>query len=132
MLDIDNFKKINDEHGHIVGDKILRYSGDILNNKLRLKTDLVARYGGDEFIVIRDLSKNRQGTRVSNIIENIFKDPIYIDGIKIDLYLSAGLSIYPDHGLEFEELIKIADAGLYEAKKYQESKVIEIIKGEEE
>jgi len=122
MLDLDNFKNINDSHGHLAGDKALKEVSKILENCVR-GDDLVIRYAGDEFIV---LLRGRGGAYVSpdtfeaagrRIIEEISKAVIKIDDAQVLVTFSAGLAVYPEHGKELEELIDSADKALYLAKE---------------
>ena len=115
-LDIDHFKKITDLHGHASGDRLLRMVADRLRGSVAT-SDLVVRMGGDEFVVIatgvRDL--NAAGTIASRIREKLGA-PFEVDGQEITVTSSVGVSVYPEHGADYEVLLKNADIALYESK----------------
>jgi diguanylate cyclase (GGDEF)-like protein len=116
MLDIDLFKRINDSLGHADGDALLITIGKRLLSTVR-ETDTVGRMGGDEFVIVMPDFKsledvNRCG---SEIVKNIAK-PIAIGNREINITVSVGLCIYPDDGLEAEQLLKSADDAMYVVK----------------
>lgn len=117
VCDLDNFKSINDEYGHITGDKALRYAAQTVQNVLR-KTDIVGRFGGDEFLIIQNAIAEEGDTEklIGRIFEELEK-PFVTDGISIHLNLSIGVSIFPDNTSDMEVLIHNADSAMYEAKK---------------
>lgn len=114
LLDLDHFKKINDTHGHDVGDEVLRRVSKRLRRALRVD-DYACRWGGEEFLVLLPAT-GRKGARVvaDKITEAIRSQPIGEVGLTVTA--SAGLSIYPEHGTASELLIKRADQALYAAK----------------
>jgi len=118
MIDIDNFKKINDTYGHDIGDKVLRNLGIFLNSKKR-KNDIVARYGGEEFVIIlSDTDKIDALKFVINLIENI-KENIKIEidkSFTLGVTVSIGISVFPYDSENKNNLIKIADENLYYTK----------------
>jgi diguanylate cyclase (GGDEF)-like protein/PAS domain S-box-containing protein len=115
-LDIDHFKKINDLHGHACGDRLLQMVADRLRASVAA-SDLVVRMGGDEFVVIatgvRDVSS--AGAIASRIREKLGAT-FEVDGQEITVTSSVGVSVYPDHGADYEVLLKNADIALYESK----------------
>lgn len=115
MMDIDRFKLINDTYGHQTGDKILRRIGSILLENTRI-SDYCGRYGGEEFIVVLDNISQKNAVMVAeNIRKKIEGDLEYpIDNL---ITLSIGISHYPDHGSDIDELIFKADQSLYYAKE---------------
>lgn len=122
MLDIDNFKNVNDIYGHPKGDEVLRLLGLTLQNSVR-SSDIVARYGGEEFII---LLKNTNRDEVVLIAEKIRHEVemLKIPGIAYSITISLGISLYPTHSRYKEELIVKADQALYYAKEMGKNKVI--------
>ena len=110
MLDIDYFKKINDTYGHQTGDKVLKHFASLIKNNIR-KTDIVIRYGGEEFLVFFPNTKKEEAYIVLHKIKNILAKED-VDGIKYTF--SAGIA---DEGETLAEMIQIADERLYKAKK---------------
>ena len=114
MIDLDNFKQINDTYGHRVGDEVLFKVADFIKNNVR-KTDIVARYGGEEFVIILKNVKEddvlKIGEKISKGIENL-----YIPIIDKNITISIGISMFPKHSHFKEELIIKADQALYIAK----------------
>ncbi|MDH7574850.1 MAG: diguanylate cyclase [Candidatus Saccharicenans sp.] len=116
MLDLDFFKVINDTYGHSFGDLVLIEAGKILKQLTR-KTDTVARFGGDEFtILLGELHAGTTGLQIAERIVQAFNLPMTVDNRKLVVTASLGLALFPDHGLEPEELLKRADLALYAAK----------------
>jgi diguanylate cyclase (GGDEF)-like protein/PAS domain S-box-containing protein len=116
MLDLDEFKKVNDTHGHNVGDQLLKGVAIRLLNMFR-KGDTIARWGGDEFILL--LPEIRQAEVAKNVAERIlhsFHKPFDIDGLKITITASIGVTIFSDDGSDADTLIKNADIAMYHAK----------------
>lgn len=114
MVDLDNFKQVNDTHGHRIGDEVLSKVADYIKNNVR-KTDIVARYGGEEFIIIL---KNVEEDQAMKIGEKLRKgiEKLYIPAIENNITISIGLSMFPKHSHIKEELIIKADQALYIAK----------------
>jgi diguanylate cyclase (GGDEF)-like protein/PAS domain S-box-containing protein len=116
MLDLDNFKKVNDTHGHNVGDQLLKAVADRLVGMFR-KGDTIARWGGDEFILL--LPEIRQAEVAKNVADRIlasFNRPFELDGLKITITASIGVAIIADDGSDADTLIKNADIAMYHAK----------------
>ncbi len=116
FLDIDNFKEINDTYGHKTGDRVLTELAQILTKCTR-KSDVVSRFGGDEFLVLLSNIKDYDDfeiivSRISNEKNKI----LGCDGEKIDLSISMGISFYPNDGDNIDDLIEKADKAMYEAK----------------
>ncbi len=117
FLDLDKFKPINDSFGHDYGDEILKNVSKRLRKILREK-DIVARIGGDEFIVvIEDIADIKDTEFVIDKIFSIFDEPFSVLDRKFTLGCSFGISFYPDDGNSMDELIKNSDIAMYEAKK---------------
>ena len=115
MIDLDNFKQINDTCGHTVGDEILVYFSKVIKNSTR-KNAIIIRYGGDEFTIIIPESNEGAAQRVIERLEDRLKTPIHLDGEHFSLSFSYGIAVYPKDGKDIKTLIEIADKRLYEAK----------------
>lgn len=116
FVDLDNFKHINDSLGHGVGDQLLRTAADRLVACVRA-TDTVCRQGGDEFVILLGEIEHRQD--VSQVVEKLqaaFTVPQLIGVQKINLTLSIGISIYPEHGDNMDTLMQNADIAMYHVK----------------
>jgi diguanylate cyclase (GGDEF)-like protein/PAS domain S-box-containing protein len=117
FVDLDNFKRINDSLGHAVGDGVLVEVARRLAGVLRTG-DTVARLGGDEFLVVLP-SLARVGD-VEQVIEKMFgslREPIEVDGHRLHMSASAGIAMHPDDGVTADDLLRSADAAMYEAKR---------------
>ncbi|MBP8626877.1 MAG: diguanylate cyclase [Syntrophorhabdales bacterium] len=116
MLDLDRFKDVNDTYGHTTGDRLLRAVAKRLMSQIR-RGDTVARMGGDEFILIFTDLKDRYDAKIiaQKIIEE-FKPAIHFDGMKINITISIGIALYPEHGRDIDTLVKNADIAMYKVK----------------
>ena len=116
IIDLDNFRLVNDQFGHDVGDEVIIKAAENIKAPLR-ETDLVARMGGDEFIVMLKSLDNEWETM--NVVKNIlnkFQQPIIVNGREQMITCSIGVAVYPDHGQTAEELIKNANTALSQVK----------------
>lgn len=119
FVDLDDFKKINDRHGHAVGDGLLEQLGTLFNQVLG-EHDSVARFGGDEFIFcFPQLSDLAQAEQKVESIQKVLKQEFVIDGKVIYSSCSVGIAMYPDDGGTAAELITRADIVLYKSKAQQ-------------
>lgn len=117
MMDLDNFKDVNDTLGHNTGDRLLKAVSERMVGFLR-KTDTVARVGGDEFVLIfPETTKLEDSVKIADIILLEFKEPFVIDDHKIIITPSIGIAIFPDDGNDAETLVKNADIAMYHAKE---------------
>lgn len=117
FLDLDNFKHINDSLGHDEGDNLLKDVSERLKKHTR-SCDTLARHGGDEFIIlIDDLKKVENITKVVERIFSEFKKPFVLNGQVCFVTTSIGISIYPDDGEDGNTLLKNADIAMYRAKE---------------
>jgi len=116
-IDLDNFKPINDEMGHLAGDRALVAIGERLRSTLRA-SDTVARVGGDEFVVVLAAMKGREALALAadKIIASACR-PFEIDGTPCSVGFSMGVAIYPDDGLTIERVVCAADAAMYSVKR---------------
>lgn len=116
FIDLDEFKPINDTFGHAAGDAVLRAVGARLNASMRA-SDVVARVGGDEFVVvIRDIEHFEQAAVVVEKAMSSIPQPIDVEGRQITPVASAGVSLFPYDGTSFEELLQRADETMYRVK----------------
>jgi diguanylate cyclase (GGDEF)-like protein len=113
FIDVDNFKKINDIYGHEVGDKVLQYiSGILLSNTT--KKEIVARWAGDEFLIVSPFSDEKSEDVIIKRINNALKK--LSEEINIDVSVSIGNSVYPNDSKTLDGLLSIADREMYEMK----------------
>lgn len=109
MMDIDDFKKYNDTYGHPAGDKLLQDLAKFLLNAVRA-TDMIFRYGGEEFTVVLSRTFKQEAVEVAKRILNLERH-------KLPVTISMGLACFLDEGLTKDELIEQADSALYQAKR---------------
>ncbi|MCX7634311.1 MAG: diguanylate cyclase, partial [Syntrophales bacterium] len=116
LLDLDKFKEVNDHYGHNVGDELLRAVAQRLVSQLR-EGDTVARFGGDEFLVLLPgLKHARDASSLAQKIVRAISDPFSLGEVEVSVLASAGIAIYPDHGADGQILIQKADMAMYRAK----------------
>ena len=117
MLDLDNFKDVNDTLGHAMGDLFLKAIAERLSAELR-EGDTVARFGGDEFILILpDLKVIEDAIQVAQKIVDSFCKPFLVDTHQLVVTTSIGIAVYPNDGTDESILLKNADIAMYQAKK---------------
>lgn len=117
VLDIDNFKKINDTMGHAFGDEVLRAVGKGLRAEFRY-SDIIGRMGGDEFcILLKGLNNDALIIKEANRLLYFFRNLVVGDYVKYSATASIGAAVFPRDGENFEELYKAADKALYKAKR---------------
>jgi diguanylate cyclase (GGDEF)-like protein len=120
FIDLDNFKRINDSLGHLVGDALLRTVATRITASLRA-TDVVARFGGDEFVVLlanlaADGLHASDAAEVAHKLLAAISAPVDAEGRPLTVTPSVGIALYPGHGATSEELVKHADSAMYLAK----------------
>ncbi|MCK5259568.1 MAG: GGDEF domain-containing protein [Candidatus Omnitrophica bacterium] len=123
MIDVDFFKKFNDQYGHLTGDQILREVGLLINENIR-EIDIAGRYGGEEFCVILPDTDHQGAQYAAERIRKAIEDALikaYDASVKITV--SIGVSTFPGDGRKMDELIDKADWALYRAKKQGRNKV---------
>ncbi len=124
MCDLDFFKQVNDEHGHDVGDEVLKTVAGIMQESVRA-SDIVIRYGGEEFLILLTDCEIQKATEVAEKIRAAVEDQLFrIENLSIRKTLSIGVSIYPVDGEGFWECVKHADIALYQAKDSGRNKVL--------
>lgn len=117
-IDLDNFKLINDGHGHTIGDGILVGAANRLRHCVR-KSDVVARMGGDEFLVVMNGVDNEETLKLmTSKLKDEFKLPFKIQSHLIDVQASIGVSVFSNNNADAYTLIELADEAMYEAKKH--------------
>ena len=121
MLDIDNFKNVNDTYGHSKGDEVLKLIGGVIKSSVRT-SDIVGRYGGEEFVVLLKNTTREKSILIGEKIRSSI-EKLKVPGISHPITISLGISLYPNHGLHKEELIEKADQALYCAKETGKNKV---------
>jgi len=123
IVDLDEFKPVNDTYGHHVGDAVLKLMAERLMHSCR-SSDTVARLGGDEFVVVlEDLETMEDAIFSLHRSVETLNDTYHIESQSIQLSASAGLSFYPHHGTEIIPLLKAADEALYKAKRQGRNRV---------
>ncbi|MFC2061307.1 GGDEF domain-containing protein [Elusimicrobiota bacterium] len=115
MCDLDNFKKYNDTHGHPVGDKLLKKTASIIRNNI-YSSDFACRYGGEEFLIYVPMAEPAGVTKMAEKIRRLIKK-------NTTETISMGISYFPDHADDPENLVKAADSALYEAKEQGKNKI---------
>lgn len=121
FIDLDDFKRINDDFGHVVGDKVLRDVAARLNATIR-STDTVCRYGGDEFVVLlADLGPAMSATDWAATFCERLAAHCQFGGINVGLRASIGVAVYPDDGHDWEDLVRHADGAMYRARAQHRS-----------
>ena len=117
MCDLDFFKNVNDEHGHDVGDQVLKTTAVLLQNTLR-NSDIIVRYGGEEFLILlNDCEKDKVCSIAEKIRKTVEENIFRMNGIIIKQTLSIGISLLPDNTDSFWECVKFADIAMYKAKE---------------
>lgn len=115
-LDLDGFKQTNDVHGHAVGDQLLVAISERMSSKLRA-TDGLYRQGGDEFIVlISPLDSAETAEQLALRLIDSCRGPLLVAGRELNVTVSVGISLYPDHAETLPQLIQYADQAMYKAK----------------
>jgi|GEM_PF-984352 len=117
LLDLDNFKIINDSYGHDVGDELLKLAASRIRTALRAE-DIICRVGGDEFIVLVESVQNAQQIEaVAQSLLQALQTEFWITGRPLMVGVSIGASFYPQHGTDLNELKRHADVAMYSAKE---------------
>ena len=124
IFDLDHFKDVNDNYGHLVGDRVLRQVADTLRASLR-GHDVLGRYGGEEFALLMpgaDTAAAMAGTERARLA--VGERPVEAGRLSIPVTVSAGVAVYGPNGSDWESLLRSADAALYEAKRGGRNRVV--------
>lgn len=117
IFDIDHFKKFNDNYGHLVGDQVLVEVAKVIKTSFR-STDIKARFGGEEFVVLAAETKLEFAEAVANKVREAIKNNVVTtsEGKQLSVTVSIGVAYYPAHGNDIKEIFEAADQALYRAK----------------
>ena len=123
LFDLDGFKAVNDTWGHAAGDRVLALVGDRVRKCVRA-SDTVGRLGGDEFLAILPGTSLEGASGVADKLRESLREPYPLDGATAHLSASVGVSMFPDHGGDPEQLQRAADAALYKAKREGKNRTV--------
>lgn len=124
FLDLNRFKPINDVHGHLAGDMVLQTLAQRLRDGLR-SVDTVARFGGDEFVVLSPDIEHLDGAlTLAAKLQAVVDQPFSWNGVDLCIRVSIGIALYPDHGSSEDALLAAADTAMYAAKQQGEGVIV--------
>ncbi len=128
FMDVDHFKTINDNYGHLVGSKLLVEMGQLLIKSLRT-IDIVARYGGDEFVIVLPQTTPQAAIQIAERIRRAIEQNIFLkkDGYSLRLTASFGVASYPESAKSKEDLLRLADEAMYRVKYNNRNGVYAIV-----
>jgi diguanylate cyclase (GGDEF)-like protein len=118
LIDVDHFKVFNDNYGHLLGDACLVHIAEIINQVAKRETDLAARFGGEEFVLLILENESNEAAKIAEVLrKKIESSPFHVDGKSFPVTVSIGVaSIQPSHKIDSRQLIEHADLALYKAK----------------
>jgi diguanylate cyclase (GGDEF)-like protein len=123
MLDADNLKQVNDRYGHLAGTEMIRHVARIINRNIR-SSDIAARYGGDEFLVMfTATNKESSLIAIRRIVTNLAATPFDYEGTRLSTTISAGVAAFPEDGADIRTVIVKADEAMYTSKKEGKNRV---------
>lgn len=124
MADINKFKLVNDKYGHVIGDKVLKDFAKILTNSIRKNSDWVARYGGDEFLIVLNNTNEENAIKISGKIEKVLEAaPFRYNSISTKITSSFGIYCTRNEKTDVEAILARVDNKLYEAKSKKNSNI---------
>ena len=129
MVDIDRFKAVNDRHGHLVGDEVLRCVARLIKDPVSRMSfqarGLAARFGGEEFAILLPGMTAEEAAWIGETIRSTIEvQPIHVQQSQLNVTVSVGAAAFPEHARTMEELIAAADSALYQAKEAGRNRVI--------
>jgi diguanylate cyclase (GGDEF)-like protein len=130
MIDFDDFKNLNDRHGHVAGDRVLKAMGELLQDMVRA-SDICGRYGGEEFLILLPQTACLDAAAAAERLrKEIALYPFRSGGDDKTCHLTVSIGVYatPYYSQNIEEIINLSDAALYRAKKEGKNKVVVFIK----
>lgn len=117
MLDTDNLKQLNDRYGHLAGTELIKWTAHIISRNIR-ESDIAARFGGDEFVIMYNLHHKEQILpAVERIVRAMERSPFSFEGKSLNATISAGIASYPADGDDLRSVIKRADEAMYLSKR---------------
>ena len=124
FMDLDGFKLVNDVYGHLAGSATLTEVAQVITRSVR-DSDFVARYGGDEFVLMLPETPSRRALQMAERVRLRIAGHRFKGGVGADIYLTAsfGVASFPEHATQAEKLIELADAAMYEAKQRDKNNV---------
>ena len=122
MVDVDKFKSLNDDFGHLLGDEVLRQVSSLLSRHIR-KSDVVCRYGGEEFVVLLPQTTGEQALHVAEKLRLAVAEWQF-PGVPRSLTISGGVAVFSNHAQKAEQLVKAADGALYAAKEAGRNRMV--------
>jgi len=128
FMDVDHFKNINDNYGHLVGSKLLVEMGQLLLRSLRT-VDIVARYGGDEFVMVLPQTSPKNAIQIAERMRKSIEHNVFMkkDGYSFKVTASFGVASYPESAKSKDELLKLADEAMYRVKNQTRNGVYAIV-----
>ena len=125
IADIDFFKRVNDDYGHVIGDKVLKEFAKLLKDSIRKSTDWIGRYGGEEFLIVLNNSNTEEAYKRAEELRKLVEDTEFcFENLTIKITASFGAYSLNNTRLDSESLISNADKNLYEAKRTGRNKTI--------
>ena len=117
FIDLDDFKRLNDTHGHVLGDRVLKGVAERLGAAVR-EVDTVSRHGGDEFLVLlAELAQRDDAHAVADKLAAAVAEPLDVDGQVVKLTASIGMAVFPEDGEDLDTLVACADTAMYASKR---------------